>query len=78
LLNLSKALVPEEPVLQNGQNSLGKYLDEWGFSMVKQPPTTFRDDDFVQKPMNIYIDLLVGLMRDDDAYFGLLFEYLVV
>jgi hypothetical protein len=46
--------------------------------MMKVPANSFRDDDFVQKPMNIYIDLLIGLLRDDDAYFGLLFEYLVV
>lgn len=45
--------------------------------MVKNPPETFRDDDFTQMPVRYYTEFLTGLMRDDDAYFGGLFEYLV-
>ncbi len=36
-------------------------------------------DDFTQKPMHIYVEFLVGLLRTgDDAYLGILFEYLIV
>jgi hypothetical protein len=28
--------------------------------------------------MHMYVEFLAGLLRDDDAYLGILFEYLVV
>lgn len=50
---------------------------EWGFSMVKDPADTFRNADFTQMLVRYYTEFLTGLMRDDDAYLGVLFEYLV-
>ena len=45
--------------------------------MEKNPADTFRNADFTQMPVRYYTEFLTGLMRDDDAYFGVLFEYLV-
>ena len=56
---------------------MGNFLVEWGFSMEKDSADTFRNADFTQMPVRYYTEFLTGLMRDDDAYFGVLFEYLV-
>jgi hypothetical protein len=65
----------EEPVLKPDQH-IGEYLEEWGF-FFPLTKVKLRTDDFDQIPMHQNVEFLVGLLRDDDAYFGILFEYLV-